>query len=90
MRKFIAVTLLIAMTGSFAVVDQSARAAAGGISGKAGSSDHSARGNSAGGSNKGSKSGAPREGATQAVQKGRSLALGAPQAVHNPTRWVNR
>ena len=76
MRKFIAVTLLIAMTGSFAVVDQSARAAAGGISGKAGSSDHSARGNSAGGSNKGSKSGAPQGGGNAGGSKGSKSGAG--------------
>jgi hypothetical protein len=76
MRKFIAVTLLIAMTGSFAAVDQSARAAAGGISGKAGSSDHSARGNSAGGSNKGSKSGAPQGGGNAGGSKGSKSGAG--------------
>ena len=76
MRKVIAVTLLIAMTGSFAVVDQSARAAAGGISGKAGSSDHSARGNSAGGSNKGSKSGAPQGGGNAGGSKGSKSGAG--------------
>ena len=76
MRKFIAVTLLIAMTGSFAVVDQSARAAAGGISGKAGSSDHSARGNSAGGSNKGSKSGASHGGGNAGGSKGSKAGAG--------------
>ena len=76
MRKFIAVTLLIAMTGSFAAVDQSARAVAGGISGKAGSSDHSARGNSAGGSNKGSKSGAPQGGGNAGGSKGSKSGAG--------------
>ena len=76
MRKFIAATLLIAMTGSFAVVDQNARAAAGGISGKAGSSDHSARGNSAGGSNKGSKSGAPQGGGNAGGSKGSKSGAG--------------
>ena len=81
MRKVIAVTLLIAMTGSFAVVDQSTRAAAGGISGKAGSSDHSARGNSAGGSNKGSKSGASHGGGNAGGSKGSKS--GAP---HRGTR----
>ena len=82
MRKFIAATLLIAIaTGSFAVVDQNARAAAGGISGKAGSSD-GLRSRELGMARRIIRGGVrraraqTREGATQAVQKGRSRAHG--------------